>query len=115
MTNIKQGPWAKRSSVESDGGPPHDGGMEARLAKLEIDVDYIKRDVGEMRQALFKVADEMSAARVELATIKERLDHMPTKLSMWTAVAAIVFPVGAGLWWIVQQYLGPLLAKAAGG
>jgi len=89
--------------------------MDARIAKLQSDVEYIQRDVGEMRQAMVKVADEVSAARVELATIKERLEHMPTKLSMWTAVAAIVLPVGAGLWWIVQQYLGPLLSKAAGG
>ena len=30
------------SYTESAGGPPHDGDMEARLAKLETDVGEIK-------------------------------------------------------------------------
>ncbi|WP_141057460.1 hypothetical protein [Stenotrophomonas rhizophila] len=119
MNNVRQlyegHAFRQTAPLENGSGGGNDGGMEARLAKLESDVDYIKRDVGEMRQALVKAADEASAARAHLATIKERLDHMPTKLNMWAAVATIVLPVGAALWWVVQQYLGPLLSKAAGG
>lgn len=29
--------------------PPHDGDMEARVAKLEAAVEYIQRDLGEIK------------------------------------------------------------------
>lgn len=101
--------------VETGGGPPHDGGMEARVAKLEATVDYIQRDIAEMRSSTAKMADELATARADLAVIKVTLTHMPTTLQMWMAVGAVTLVVGGGLWWLVQQYLGPMLAKAAGG
>jgi len=45
--------------------------------------------------------------------IETKLDHMPTTLQMWAAVAAVVVPVAGALWWVVQTYLGPILEKAA--
>lgn len=38
-----------RSTLESGTQPPDDGGMEARVAKLETTVEYIQRDVAELR------------------------------------------------------------------
>lgn len=61
-----------------------------------------------------KLTEQASVAGNDLAGIKSQLEHVPTKLNMWTAVAAIILPVAGGIWWIVQQYLGPLLSKAAG-
>lgn len=101
--------------LETGGGPPHDGGMEVRIAKLEVAVDYIQRDVSEMRAALVKLGDSSAAMQGDMSAIRERMTHMPTKLAMWAAVGAVVVTVGGGLWWIVQQYLGPLLTRAAGG
>jgi len=114
MTNVKAGPWGTARKVETRGGPPHDGDMEARIAKLESAMEYVQRDMGEARTALSKLVDEVSQSRADLAIIKERLEHTPTKLDVWKAVAAILLPIGAGVWWIVQQYLGPILAKMAG-
>ncbi|HGM6772790.1 TPA: hypothetical protein ACKQAW_003385 [Stenotrophomonas maltophilia] len=113
MSNVQKGPWGKQP-VEKRGEPPHDGGMEARIAKLESSMEYVQRDMGEVRLALVKLADEVSQSRAELSAIRERLSHTPTKLDMWKAVAAILLPIGAAVWWIVQQYLGPILARMAG-
>lgn len=100
--------------VASGGGPPQDGGVEARVAKLEVAVEYIQRDIAEMRSSTAKMADELAMAKADLAAIKVSLTHMPTTLQMWMAVGAVTLLVGGGLWWVVQQYLGPILSKAAG-
>nr|WP_312953381.1 hypothetical protein [Stenotrophomonas pavanii] len=99
--------------------------MEARIAKLEVAVEYIQRDVAEIKADLKttnealrgfgnEVNGELRGLATDVAAVKERLAHTPTTLQMWGAVAAIIAPIGAALWWIVQQYLGPLLSKAAG-
>lgn len=36
-------------SLAAGGEPPHDGGMEARVAKLEVAAEYIQRDVAEIK------------------------------------------------------------------
>ena len=104
-----------RPTLGNDGNPPHDGGMEARVAKLEAAVDHIQRDLAEVRTSVAMVSNTLSAVQTDVAVIKERLSHTPTTLQMWLAVVAVLVPVGGALIWIVQQYLGPLLAKAAGG
>lgn len=111
--------------VASGGGPPHDGGMEARVAKLEATVEYIQRDVSEIKSELKSINEalrvfgndvngEFRRVSGDVATVKERQTHTPTTLQMWVAVAGVLIPTGGALWWIVQQYLGPILAKAAG-
>jgi hypothetical protein len=42
---------ARRSSGNLDGGPGggDDGDMEARMARLESDVEYMKRDIAELK------------------------------------------------------------------
>lgn len=101
--------------VDSGGGPPHDGDMEARVAVLEVSLDSLKTQVGDVKAAMGRIETETSALKTEVAVMRERLSHMPTKLEMWTGVALVLSAVGGGLLWMVQQYLGPLLAKAAGG
>lgn len=44
FTNEAAGP-----PLVSGGGPPHDGGMEARVAKLEANYEHISRDVADLR------------------------------------------------------------------
>jgi len=39
----------QRKHLHKGGQPPYDGGMEARIAKLEVAVDYISRDIGEIK------------------------------------------------------------------
>ena len=75
-------------SVANSGDPPHDGGMEARLAKLEDHVGNIREDV---------------------ATMKERLFHTATKAWIMGGVIVVMLSILGGVWWTAQQYLGPIL------
>jgi len=88
--------------------------MEARVAKLEASAEYVQREVSELRRSVADLSAVVSSMRQDVATIKERLNHTPTSLQMWLAVLAVIAPIGGGLWWMVQQYLAPILAKAAG-
>lgn len=119
MAVVKQGPWMSGPPVDNQGGPPHDGDMEARVAKLEVAVEYIQRDVAEMRASLDMLRDSTSLVQADVGIIKERLAHTPTTLSMWAALLTVVLPVGAAvvgiLAWVIQANLAPLLAKSAGG
>ena len=37
------------SPVDGGGEPPYDGGMEARIAKLETAMEYVQRDITELK------------------------------------------------------------------
>lgn len=36
-------------ALQGGGQPPYDGGMEARVAKLEAAMEYVQRDLGEIK------------------------------------------------------------------
>lgn len=92
MSNVSQGPWSgmKQGSggdLARHGEPPHDGGMEARVAKLEEHVGKLREDV---------------------AVVRERLSHMPTNADLlkvvsgaqWKIISAIaLLAIGAILKW----------------
>ncbi|QQQ40939.1 hypothetical protein JJL50_13340 [Stenotrophomonas maltophilia] len=63
-----------------------------------------------------KFDDRLRAVEIDVATIKERITHMPTTVKMWVAIAAITIPVGAAvvgiLSWVLQNMLEPLLKAA---
>jgi hypothetical protein len=70
-----------RLKAAGGGGIPPD--MEARVAKLEAHVDHIRADLG-----------KLGAVPTDLAVLKTRVDHLPTKgfilTSAISTVAAIV-------------------------
>jgi len=39
-----------KDRLDKKGGPPDDGGMEARVAKLEAITEYIQRDIKELKE-----------------------------------------------------------------
>jgi hypothetical protein len=79
--------------LQGNGGGGTFGGMEARVARLESDVGHIKADVGEIKSAIKDLNTHMSEARITIATLTERMSHLPTKgyIGAWiTAGAAAV-------------------------
>lgn len=48
-----------------------------------------------------------------LVRIETKLDNVPTKTELWRAGAkvaiAVILSAGGVVWWIVQQYLAPIL------
>lgn len=85
-----------REPLQPPGGGGTYDGMEARVARLESDVEHIKSDIGEMKQSLRTVQDGVSELRIAFARIDERVAHLPSKgfliacvLAALTVLAAI--------------------------
>lgn len=71
------------------------GGMEARIAKLESDVEYIKRDIGDLKTDVREVRTEVTGIRKELHSAKI------WALILYAALAGSLFSVLArGFKWI---------------
>lgn len=94
VVNIRSGPPLINERFGPLAGgrePPHDGGMEARITRLEEHLGTLREDV---------------------ATIKERLSHTATKAWVMGGVIVVLVAVVGGFWWIAQQYLIPILQHA---
>lgn len=73
------------NALESGPMPPDDGGMEARVAKLEACMEFVQRDLGEVRGDVRAVLDRLGSIDSNLSLINERMGRFPTKLqlSLW--------------------------------
>lgn len=76
--------------------------MEARVAVLETHIEYIrsdisglKADMGVIRSDLGKTRDEVADLRTGLATLTERVNHLPTKGFIVTATLSTMAVLGA--------------------
>lgn len=85
------------AKVDKDGQPPHDGGMEARVAKLEADSEYIKRDIGELKTDVKAMLARLGSIDSTLSGMNEKLDRFPTKLqlALWIIGGLATLLVGA--------------------
>jgi hypothetical protein len=74
------------------GGGTFDG-MEPRVARLEADVEHIKTDIGDIKSDIRSLNVLMTEARTNIATLTERVSHLPTKefivKSVMTSLAVI--------------------------
>lgn len=91
--------------------------MEARVAKLESDVEYIKRDVGEITHLMKVIQGDVNVMKTQSAVLIERTDtikaNMVTKGQLSIYALLTVLAICGGAWWMVQQYLAPILAGLA--
>lgn len=65
---------------DRDGGEPPGGNMEARVARLEADMEYVKRDVADIKTDIRDVRDR-------LTTLEERAKHLVTH--RWLALYVV--------------------------
>ena len=77
-------------SLKFGGGNGTPGSMELRLAKVEVDVDYIKRDVGELKIDVRSMKSDISDLRVDVARLDERVKALPGKGFLVTTSLAII-------------------------
>lgn len=59
----------KKESNTGYGKPPGGSDLEARVARLESDVEYIKRDIGELKGDVKVIKDDVVSIKHRLAYI----------------------------------------------
>jgi len=88
-----------------------DSGTDARVARLETSVDQIKGDLAEIKTDIREMRGDISTLteqgnamrgdigtlRTDVTTLKERVNHLPTKKYINTAVAAAIAIIAAML------------------
>lgn len=82
--------------------------MEARLSRLESDVDYIKRDVADLKADVRQVRQDLNGQQVILARVEERVSHLPSTDYMLKAFLLILTIIGALVTLApkIQQFFG---------
>lgn len=81
---------SKKKSNNDNG----DGGnmLEARVAKLESDVEYIKRDLSEVRSDVRELKHDISSLKTDMALVKQQMSDIAQKLvtksQLETAIAS---------------------------
>lgn len=88
--------------------------LEARVAKLEADVGYIRRDVDELKGDVKSINTNMTIALERLENIKDSLSKKPSsdtvdkkiseaKLAVLLGVPTII-AIGTGIYKLIQHY-----------
>lgn len=86
-------------SYGSGGGSGGPGDMEQRVAKLEASVEYMGRDVHEIRHDM---------------VTKEHLESVLNRRAL-KAAGAVLIAIVASLTWLAQVYLSPILERLSAG
>jgi preprotein translocase subunit YajC len=71
-------------ALKEGGGNGTSGGMEARIAKLEAQMEHVRAELG-----------KLASVPADIATVKERMTHLPTKADMKTDIENAVDKSGA--------------------
>ena len=97
---------------------PSGGSVREWLAVLNERFHHLAADVRDLAGRMSLAEENMADVRRRLAVIEERLSHTATK--SWILGCGIAFLVTmltgtlGGIWWMFQQFIGPLLRASAG-
>lgn len=71
----------------SGGGPGGGGGeLEVKVARLETHMSHLQDSMGEVKQRLTGVEGRVGGVEINLATLTERVAHLPSKGYIVTTV-----------------------------
>lgn len=95
--------------VEKRGGGGHDGGMEARVAKLETDVGEIKGILGRLEPMIADIHGRLPRIEERLTKLEAHVSHLPTFQNVIvTTLSTIAGVVGcAGLVVVLIKFAAP--------
>lgn len=82
------------ASLRMGSGGGTSGGMEQRVARLEADMDHVKRGVDDLRGSVRTLQGDLSAVRADVARVDERSKHFPTKTEFLTTAGVMVAIIG---------------------
>jgi hypothetical protein len=91
--------------LKTAGGGGTSGGMEARLAKIEADVEHVKNDVAKLQDSGSDIKKTLSSIQVDIAkgigeiqtgmaTITSGLKHRPTRWEVFLTLTALIAAIG---------------------
>jgi hypothetical protein len=93
-------------------------GVETRLSGVEGRLSGVETRLSGVEGRLSGVETRLSGVEGRLGIVEERLTHTATKTwVLGCAVALLLATLSGtlgGVWWILQQYIGPLLRASAG-
>ncbi len=66
--SVSNGPWQNVERARSEGlgpprVPPHDDGVGARVARLEASMEYVQRDIFELRTEVREIRGDIKGIR----------------------------------------------------
>ncbi|MFM9978164.1 MAG: hypothetical protein ACKVOP_09015 [Sphingomonadaceae bacterium] len=88
-----------------DGGGTS-GGMEPRIARLESDVDHIKKTLDRLDRGVEGVRNDVVSIKTDASAMKEQLRHLPSVAQMWLAAMSIVAALG-GIVALAVRFIPP--------
>lgn len=67
------------------------GDMEARVAKLESDVEYIKRDIGEIKENIKEIKSDQKSLDKRVGDVEQEIKTFKTVVKATGAIVSIIF------------------------
>jgi hypothetical protein len=89
---IKRVHTGRDDEVAGGGGPPYDGDMNARLAKLENDFAAIRGDLDAIKgngAAKTDIVELRSAAKADFSELRADMQKMNAEIKSWTLATMI--------------------------
>lgn len=99
--------------LSKTGGPPTDGGMEGRVARLESDMAHVKDTLKSLDSRLESVRSDIGSIKTDLTTAKVKIDHLPSKGFIF-AVAMGMLAAAGGIMAAVVRFI-PAAASSPSG
>ena len=101
QAHLQQADDGDTQALHTGGGGGTFDGMEARVAKLEVDMEYIKRDVSELRS-------DMRDVRDRTVKIESDVSHLPSKAFVFSVYGIIAGLLAAVILFQsqIQTFLG---------
>jgi hypothetical protein len=104
--------------VLSKEDPARCGPLQEALAVLNERLHHVSVTVRDLAARLTFAEDNMSDILRRLAVIEERLSQTATKAWVLGCAVAVLLAMLTGtlggVWWMFQQYVGPLMRASAG-
>jgi hypothetical protein len=72
--SVRPAPSPPGSRVARGGGPPYDGDVEARVAKLEAGMDDVRTTLGRLEPVLMRIASDTAETKGRLASFVTQAD-----------------------------------------
>lgn len=91
--------------LNNGGGGGTFGGMEARVARLESDMEHVKKSVADIATDMKAVRSTLGDLKVDFGRFDERSKQMPTKGFIFTTSAGLLGACG-GLTALIIKFLG---------